>query len=83
MIFAIFHSIFSLLNAFLKYVGISACSVPGGPLVQQSGLKISNELILRVHVVYVLGLLLVGKHRKKVNKLYGNRCCTHLDLKLK
>ena len=46
--------------------GISAPAAPGGPMIQQSGLKISTDLILRVQVVYVLGLFLVGKHRKKV-----------------
>ena len=37
-------------------------------MVQQSGLKISMDLVLRVQVVYVLGLFLVGKHRKKVQR---------------
>ena len=46
--------------------GISASTVCGGPMNQQSGLKISIDLILRVQVVYVLGLFLVGKNRKKV-----------------
>ncbi len=49
-------------------VGISVPASPGGPMVQQSGLKISTDLILRVEVVYVLGLFLVGKHRKKVQR---------------
>ncbi|KAK2190340.1 hypothetical protein NP493_84g05051 [Ridgeia piscesae] len=48
--------------------GISAPAAPGGPMIQQSGLKISTDLILRVQVVYVLGLFLVGKHRKKVQR---------------
>ena len=46
--------------------GVSAMSQRNGPLVKQSGLRISTDLILRVQVVYVLGLFLVGKHRKKV-----------------
>lgn len=33
---------------------------------QQQGLKITEELVQRVEVVYVLGLFLLGKHRKKV-----------------
>jgi Trpc4-associated protein len=48
--------------------GISVAPTPGAPMVQQSGLKISTDLILRVQVVYVLGLFLVGKHRKKVQR---------------
>ena len=47
-------------------VGISVQTSPTGPMVQQAGLKISFDLIKRVQVVYVLGLFLVGKHRKKV-----------------
>ena len=35
-------------------------------MVQQQGLKITEELVQRVEVVYVLGLFLLGKHRKKV-----------------
>ena len=35
-------------------------------MIQQLGLHISGTLILRVQVIYVLGLFLVGKHRKKV-----------------
>ncbi len=42
-------------------------NMAGGPMIQQAGLKISMELIKRVQVVYVLGLFLVGKHRKKVH----------------
>lgn len=48
--------------------GISAMSSSNGPLMKQSGLRISTDLILRVQVVYVLGLFLVGKHRKKVQR---------------
>ncbi|ELU14681.1 hypothetical protein CAPTEDRAFT_176924 [Capitella teleta] len=48
--------------------GVSAMASRTGPLVQQSGLRISTDLILRVQVVYVLGLFLVGKHRKKVQR---------------
>ena len=36
-------------------------------MVQQQGLKITEELVQRVEVVYVLGLFLLGKHRKKVS----------------
>ena len=49
--------------------GVSAMATPNGPMVRQPGLHISTELILRVEVVYVLGLFLVGKHRKKVGCL--------------
>ena len=36
-------------------------------MVCQQGLKITEELVQRVEVVYVLGLFLLGKHRKKVS----------------
>ena len=48
--------------------GICAATILDGPMVQQSGLKMSMDLVLRVQVVYVLGLFLVGKHRKKVQR---------------
>lgn len=48
--------------------GISEPASLNGPFVAQSGLHISLDLILRVQVVYVLGLFLVGKHRKKVQR---------------
>lgn len=38
-------------------------------MVAQQGLKITEELVQRVEVVYVLGLFLLGKHRKKVRVL--------------
>ncbi|ESO95002.1 hypothetical protein LOTGIDRAFT_215160 [Lottia gigantea] len=37
-------------------------------MVQQQGLKMTEELIQRVEVVYILGLFLLGKHRKKVQR---------------
>lgn len=46
--------------------GISEPSSEGSHMVQQQGLKITEELVQRVEVVYVLGLFLLGKHRKKV-----------------
>lgn len=46
--------------------GISEPTTAGGPMNQQQGLKITEELVQRVEVVYVLGLFLLGKHRKKV-----------------
>ncbi|KAL8560898.1 hypothetical protein ACOMHN_059082 [Nucella lapillus] len=48
--------------------GISEPCSEGGSLVQQQGLKITEELVHRVEVVYVLGLFLLGKHRKKVQR---------------
>eukprot|EP00918_Siedleckia_nematoides_P024820 GHVU01053597.1.p1 GENE.GHVU01053597.1~~GHVU01053597.1.p1 ORF type:complete len:770 (-),score=71.82 GHVU01053597.1:2839-5148(-) len=48
--------------------GISEPTSPGGVMVQQPGIKICTELTMRVQVVYVLGLFLVGKHRKKVQR---------------
>lgn len=48
--------------------GISEPCSEGGALVQQQGLKITEELVHRVEVVYVLGLFLLGKHRKKVQR---------------
>jgi Trpc4-associated protein len=47
-------------------LGISEPTTAGGPMNQQQGLKITEELVQRVEVVYVLGLFLLGKHRKKV-----------------
>lgn len=54
---------------FLLYclAGVSEPTTPGGLMTQQQGLKIMEELVQRVEVVYVLGLFLVGKHRKKVS----------------
>lgn len=48
--------------------GISEPSAEGGHMVVQQGLKITEELVQRVEVVYVLGLFLLGKHRKKVQR---------------
>ncbi|KAK7115154.1 short transient receptor potential channel 4-associated protein-like isoform X2 [Littorina saxatilis] len=48
--------------------GISEPSSEGSHMVQQQGLKITEELVQRVEVVYVLGLFLLGKHRKKVQR---------------
>ncbi|XP_056008894.1 short transient receptor potential channel 4-associated protein-like [Ostrea edulis] len=48
--------------------GISEPTTAGGPMNQQQGLKITEELVQRVEVVYVLGLFLLGKHRKKVQR---------------
>ena len=47
--------------------GISEPTSAGGAMNVQQGLKITEELVQRVEVVYVLGLFLLGKHRKKVN----------------
>ncbi|XP_033753998.1 short transient receptor potential channel 4-associated protein-like [Pecten maximus] len=48
--------------------GISEPTSAGGPMNVQQGLKITEELVQRVEVVYVLGLFLLGKHRKKVQR---------------
>ncbi|XP_041375962.1 short transient receptor potential channel 4-associated protein-like [Gigantopelta aegis] len=48
--------------------GISEPVSEGGPMIQQQGLKITEQLVQRVEVVYVLGLFLLGKHRKKVQR---------------
>lgn len=48
--------------------GISEPTTAGGPMNVQQGLKITEELVQRVEVVYVLGLFLLGKHRKKVQR---------------
>ncbi|KAK3086456.1 hypothetical protein FSP39_018709 [Pinctada imbricata] len=48
--------------------GISEPTSAGGPMNIQQGLKITEELVQRVEVVYVLGLFLLGKHRKKVQR---------------
>ena len=42
-------------------------SYPGGGLAHPSN-SLVNDLVDRVEVLYVLGLLLVGKHRKQVQK---------------
>ena len=47
--------------------GITIPTTQGSPMVCQQGLKITEELVQRVEVVYVLGLFLLGKHRKKVS----------------
>lgn len=47
--------------------GISEPTSAGGAMNVQQGLKITEELVQRVEVVYVLGLFLLGKHRKKVS----------------
>lgn len=51
----------------LHFPGITAPTTAGSPMVLQQGLKITEELVQRVEVVYVLGLFLLGKHRKKVS----------------
>lgn len=48
--------------------GISEPTSAGGAMNVQQGLKITEELVQRVEVVYVLGLFLLGKHRKKVQR---------------
>jgi Trpc4-associated protein len=48
--------------------GITAPTTAGSPMVLQQGLKITEELVQRVEVVYVLGLFLLGKHRKRYNE---------------
>ncbi|XP_052230247.1 short transient receptor potential channel 4-associated protein-like [Dreissena polymorpha] len=48
--------------------GITAPTTAGSPMQLQQGLKITEELVQRVEVVYVLGLFLLGKHRKKVQR---------------
>ena len=47
-------------------IGITAPTTAGSAMVQQQSLKITEILVQRVEVVYVLGLFLLGKHRKKV-----------------
>ncbi|XP_046354542.1 short transient receptor potential channel 4-associated protein-like isoform X1 [Haliotis rubra] len=54
---------------FEEYIGgVSEPTTEGGSLILQQGLKITEELVQRVEVVYVLGLFLLGKHRKKVQR---------------
>ncbi|XP_052817711.1 short transient receptor potential channel 4-associated protein-like isoform X2 [Mya arenaria] len=48
--------------------GVTAPTTAGSPMLLQQGLKITEELVQRVEVVYVLGLFLLGKHRKKVQR---------------
>ncbi|KAK3605673.1 hypothetical protein CHS0354_013470 [Potamilus streckersoni] len=48
--------------------GITIPTIAGAPMVVQQGLKITEQLIQKVEVVYVLGLFLLGKHRKKVQR---------------
>ena len=49
------------------FLGISVARARGSPLKTQQGLRITEDLAQRVEVVYVLGLFLLGKHRKKVS----------------
>jgi len=55
------------LQLFLYCTGITVPTTADSPMVLQQGLKITEELVQRVEVVYVLGLFLLGKHRKKVS----------------
>ncbi|XP_005093557.1 short transient receptor potential channel 4-associated protein isoform X2 [Aplysia californica] len=48
--------------------GVSEPTSDGSPMVAQQALTITEELVQRVEVVYVLGLFLLGKHRKKVQR---------------
>ena len=48
--------------------GLSEATSAGGLLQQQPSLRITTQLMQRVEVVYVLGLFLVGKYRKKVQR---------------
>ncbi|CAI9716469.1 Hypothetical predicted protein [Octopus vulgaris] len=48
--------------------GISVATARGSSLKTQQGLRITEDLAQRVEVVYVLGLFLLGKHRKKVQR---------------
>ncbi|BFZ19838.1 hypothetical protein BsWGS_22876 [Bradybaena similaris] len=48
--------------------GVSEPTSEGNPMVAQQALAITEELVQRVEVVYVLGLFLLGKHRKKVQR---------------
>ncbi|CAL1542010.1 unnamed protein product [Lymnaea stagnalis] len=48
--------------------GVSEPTSEGHPMVAQQALTITEELVQRVEVVYVLGLFLLGKHRKKVQR---------------
>ncbi|XP_074645755.1 short transient receptor potential channel 4-associated protein-like [Tubulanus polymorphus] len=48
--------------------GISEPSAVDSPFIQQPGIKISMQLVQRVEVIYVIGLFLVGKHRKKIQR---------------
>ncbi|XP_059171134.1 short transient receptor potential channel 4-associated protein-like isoform X2 [Physella acuta] len=48
--------------------GVSEPTAEGHPMVAQQALTITEELVQRVEVVYVLGLFLLGKHRKKVQR---------------
>ena len=52
----------------LPVPGITIPTTAGAPMVVQQGLKITEQLIQKVEVVYVLGLFLLGKHRKKVSE---------------
>lgn len=54
---------------FFLFIGISVARARGSPLKTQQGLRITEDLAQRVEVVYVLGLFLLGKHRKKVSHI--------------
>lgn len=59
--------VFVMMRLFISvYEGVSEPTSLGHPMITQQALTITEELIQRVEVVYVLGLFLLGKHRKKV-----------------
>ena len=57
------------MKVFFECSGVSEPGSEGHPMVAQQALTITEELVQRVEVVYVLGLFLLGKHRKKVRRL--------------
>jgi len=55
--------------------GVSSPAVSGGVWTNQPCLQIVMDLNNKVEVIYVLGLFLVGKHRKKVCRtMVYSRC---------
>lgn len=51
------------------FVAITQPSEPNAAWVRQPALDCIKDLVLKVEVVYVLGLLLLGKHRKRAQKM--------------
>ncbi|XP_013785167.1 short transient receptor potential channel 4-associated protein-like [Limulus polyphemus] len=66
----------SEMNESTNFVGgISRSSTSGEAAFSfQSSLAISSEMTIRAHGAYVLGLLLVGKHRKEVQQKLAELC---------
>lgn len=53
--------------------GLSQPSEAQAPWIRQPGMECINNLVYKVEALYVIGLLLLGKNRKKGQKLVAER----------